>query len=61
MTGAFLVPYFLCWTLAAVPIFFLEVSVGQFLQRGGITVWKVCPIFKGPPRLPHQSGRGRAK
>lgn len=40
-------PYFFCWVFAAVPIFFLEVSLGQFLQRGGITVWKICPIFKG--------------
>lgn len=31
------------------PIFLLEVTVGQHLQRGGIEVWNLVPIFKGGP------------
>jgi SNF family Na+-dependent transporter len=45
--GAFLVAYAFFWAFAAVPILMLEVTVGQLLQRGGIQVWMVCPLFKG--------------
>ena len=45
--GAFLVAYAFFWVTAAVPIFVLEVAVGQLLQRGGIQVWMVCPLFRG--------------
>lgn len=47
LTGAFLIPYFAFWFLAATPIFFMEVCIGQFLGEGGISVWKLCPLFKG--------------
>ncbi len=30
------------------PVFFLEVALGQFTSEGGITCWgKLCPIFTG--------------
>ncbi|XP_071443085.1 sodium- and chloride-dependent creatine transporter 1-like isoform X2 [Hetaerina americana] len=45
--GAFLIPYFICLITGGVPIFFLEVGVGQFMSEGGITAWNICPIFKG--------------
>ncbi|KAL7076955.1 hypothetical protein ACQ4LE_004099 [Meloidogyne hapla] len=45
--GAFLVVYALFFAFAAVPIFVMEVAVGQFLQRGAIDMWKMCPMFKG--------------
>ncbi|XP_046406470.1 sodium- and chloride-dependent creatine transporter 1-like [Ischnura elegans] len=45
--GAFLIPYFICLVTGGVPIFFLEVGVGQFMSEGGITAWNICPIFKG--------------
>uniref|UniRef100_A0A914L2Z6 Transporter n=1 Tax=Meloidogyne incognita TaxID=6306 RepID=A0A914L2Z6_MELIC len=45
--GSFLVVYALFFAFAAVPIFVMEVAVGQFLQRGAIDMWKMCPMFKG--------------
>lgn len=45
--GAFLVPYFICMVTGSIPVFFLEISLGQYMQQGGISVWNLCPIFKG--------------
>jgi len=33
--------------LAGLPIFFLEVALGQFSSLGPISVWKFNPLFKG--------------
>jgi len=43
--GAFLIPYIVCALLGGVPMFFLEVGIGQFMSEGGISVWKMCPLF----------------
>eukprot|EP00057_Strongylocentrotus_purpuratus_P033103 XP_790132.3 PREDICTED: sodium- and chloride-dependent GABA transporter 2 [Strongylocentrotus purpuratus] len=45
--GAFLIPYLKSLIISGVPIFFLEISIGQALQVGGISVWEVYPILKG--------------
>ncbi|XP_037642347.1 sodium- and chloride-dependent GABA transporter 2-like isoform X6 [Sebastes umbrosus] len=46
--GAFLVPYVLFLLTCGIPIFFLEVSLGQLTGQGGITCWrKICPLFEG--------------
>ncbi|XP_046544145.1 sodium- and chloride-dependent creatine transporter 1-like [Haliotis rubra] len=45
--GAFLIPYFCGIFLCAVPLFFLEVSIGQFSSRSAAHVWDMCPLFKG--------------
>ena len=33
--------------MCGVPIFFMEVSLGQILQTGGISVWDIFPVLKG--------------
>ncbi|KAL1021563.1 hypothetical protein UPYG_G00014850 [Umbra pygmaea] len=46
--GAFLIPYTIFLFGGGLPVFFLEVALGQFTSEGGITCWeKLCPIFTG--------------
>ncbi|VDK43461.1 unnamed protein product [Anisakis simplex] len=45
--GSFLVVYGLFFSLSAVPIFIMEVTIGQYLQRGAMEMWNMCPLFKG--------------
>ncbi|WAR13442.1 SC6A2-like protein [Mya arenaria] len=45
--GAFIIPYFTTLVFGALPIFFMELCLGQFHREGPITVWKIAPIFKG--------------
>ncbi|XP_078143767.1 sodium- and chloride-dependent GABA transporter 2-like [Centroberyx gerrardi] len=46
--GVFLVPYVLFLFTCGIPLFFLEISLGQLTGQGGITCWrKICPLFEG--------------
>ena len=45
--GAFLIPYVIFLTLCGLPLFFLELSFGQFASLSPITIWRICPLFKG--------------
>ena len=45
--GSFLVAYGVFFVLAAVPIFTMEVTIGQYLQRGAMEMWNMCPLWKG--------------
>jgi len=46
--GAFLIPYFIAMFTCGIPLFLLEVSIGQYLGTGGMNViGQICPIFKG--------------
>nr|CAB3266316.1 sodium- and chloride-dependent neutral and basic amino acid transporter B(0+)-like [Phallusia mammillata] len=45
--GAFIIPYVVMLVFAGLPIFFMEVALGQFSSLGPTAVWKFSPIFKG--------------
>lgn len=46
--GAFLIPYFLMLIFLGLPIFYLELAIGQFHRCGTILIWKkICPMFTG--------------
>jgi hypothetical protein len=47
LIGAFLIPYFLMLFLSAIPVFYMELLLGQFIRQGPISMWKICPLFKG--------------
>lgn len=46
--GAFLIPYVLMLLLGGIPLFYMELALGQFNRKGAITCWgRICPLFKG--------------
>ncbi|XP_067652264.1 sodium- and chloride-dependent glycine transporter 1-like [Haliotis asinina] len=45
--GAFLIPHIIFIVVLAMPLFFLEVALGQFSHKGPIRVWAMCPPLKG--------------
>ena len=47
VAASFLIPYVIILVLAGLPLFFLELALGQFSSLGPISVWKLLPLFKG--------------
>ncbi|CAL8125443.1 unnamed protein product [Orchesella dallaii] len=45
--GAFLIPYLVVLILIGRPIYFLELTLGQFTSYSQIKCWKCAPFFKG--------------
>lgn len=46
--GAYLVPYLILLVLIGIPLFFLELAVGQRIRRGSIGVWNyISPRLGG--------------
>ncbi|XP_041848727.1 sodium-dependent noradrenaline transporter [Melanotaenia boesemani] len=45
--GAFLIPYIFFLVIAGMPLFYMELALGQYNREGAATVWKICPVFKG--------------
>lgn len=57
-SGAFLIPYVLMAVFGGVPLFYMELALGQFHRTGAISIWKhICPIFKG--EAPHRAAQRR--
>ncbi|XP_048729154.2 sodium- and chloride-dependent glycine transporter 1-like isoform X2 [Ostrea edulis] len=45
--GAFLIPYTIMLALVGLPLFYLEVAIGQYASLGPISIWRINPLFKG--------------
>lgn len=46
--GAFLIPYFIMLLLCGMPLFCMELAIGQYFSLGPVTSWvALCPIAKG--------------
>ncbi len=47
-TATFIIPYLVMLFIVGIPLFYLESTLGQSLQRGPIKVWyKICPNLWG--------------
>lgn len=45
--GAFMVPYVLMLFLCGIPLFYMELNLGQFTSLGCVSVWRMAPLLKG--------------
>lgn len=46
--GAFLIPYCVMLIFGGLPLFYMELALGQFHRSGCISIWKrICPALKG--------------
>ncbi|KAK2163610.1 hypothetical protein LSH36_76g00075 [Paralvinella palmiformis] len=44
--GAFFIPYIIMLVFVGMPLFFMELSLGQFSSNSPLTCWKFAPLFK---------------
>ena len=47
LAGAFLLPYTIMLAVVGLPLFYMEVGIGQYASLGPITIWKMNPLLKG--------------
>lgn len=46
--GAFLIPYIIFLILCGMPMFYMELAVGQYFSLGPLGSWgAACPLFQG--------------
>ncbi|KAG8230299.1 hypothetical protein J437_LFUL008490 [Ladona fulva] len=47
LNGAFLIPYTLMLVFGGLPLFYMELALGQFHRSGCLTIWRrICPALK---------------
>lgn len=46
-TGEALIAYIILMTVVGLPLYVLELSLGQFGQSGIVQLWTAVPFFKG--------------
>lgn len=48
LSGAFLLPYSIMLVVGGIPLFYMELALGQHNRKGAITCWgRLVPLFKG--------------
>jgi len=47
VAGAFTIPYIVMMTFVGLPVFFLELIIGQYSAAGPLNIWNMSPLFKG--------------
>ena len=46
--ASFLIPYIICLVFCGIPIFYLEVALGQYVGQGVVGAWAaICPFLGG--------------
>ena len=45
--GAFLIPFFFFLFICGGPLYYIEVSLGQFIGKSAGVAFELCPLFKG--------------
>ena len=45
--GAFLIPYFIMLCVEGIPVFYLELAIGQRLRKGAIGAWNLISVYAG--------------
>ncbi|XP_065093536.1 sodium-dependent nutrient amino acid transporter 1 isoform X3 [Ochlerotatus camptorhynchus] len=45
--GAFLIPYLIVLFVIGRPLYYMEMTLGQFTSRSSVKIWEISPLFKG--------------
>lgn len=53
---AYILVYLICLIVLGIPLFFLEIMIGQFASLGPLTIWKINLMFKGRTPLFKRNG-----
>ncbi|CAG9125769.1 unnamed protein product [Plutella xylostella] len=60
--GAFLIPYCVMLVFGGLPLFFMELALGQFHRCGCLTLWKrICPALKAVVSRRSDGGSDRCR
>ena len=52
VSASFLIPYIVMLLLCGIPLFYMELALGQYFRRGALQLWKkICPLSKGIERV----------